>query len=146
MNTSLPAKLPKKLKHELASLYEELANAQRAFTATCHQCGACCNFSKYDHQLWVTNLELAYLAETEGVRPVSVPGVCPYMEENRCSARTGRTIGCRVFLCEQDAAEMEALHEEYFEKLRTLAKEHGIELEYREFLEFLREFDKGSQV
>ena len=131
--------LSDKLKIELAALYEELASAQQAFAATCHRCGACCNFGEYDHQLWVTNLELSYLVETEGVRPITVEGVCPYMESGQCTARTGRTIGCRVFLCEQHTAEMETFHEEYFEKLRQLAQKNGIDLEYREFLESLRE-------
>ena len=131
--------LPEKLKEELALLYRDLACAQSSLSATCHQCGACCNFREYDHELWVTNLELAYLIDTEGARTVAEAGVCPYMENNRCTARIGRTLGCRVFLCEQNAVEMEELHEVFFNRLRALAKKYNIELEYGEFIRSMKD-------
>ncbi|MBN2530780.1 MAG: hypothetical protein JXR76_30615 [Deltaproteobacteria bacterium] len=127
------------LKKELRQLYEELATEQNTVTVHCHQCGACCNFKAFDHQLWATSLELDYLADTDGLKPVSINGVCPYMENNQCTARIGRTLGCRVFLCRQDALEMELLHEKYINKLRLLAEKYDIELEYNEFLASLQE-------
>jgi Fe-S-cluster containining protein len=129
---------PSLLKEELLQLYQELAAEQRTLSAACHQCGACCNFAKYDHQLWVTDLELAVLIETEGFRPPAQAGLCPYMKDNQCTARTGRTLGCRIFLCTQDAAEMEALHEKYFNRLQALARKHSVTLTYDEFLDSLK--------
>lgn len=129
---------PSLLKKELAELYQELAEDQQSIAAVCHQCGECCNFVKYDHQLWVTDLELAYLIETEGYKPTTRSGLCPYMQGNQCTARTGRTLGCRIFLCTQNAVEMEALHEKYFNRLQALARKHSVELTYDEFLESLQ--------
>jgi Fe-S-cluster containining protein len=136
---------PSLLKEELAELYLELAAEQRSLTAACHQCGDCCNFVQYDHQLWVTDLELAYLIETEGYRPTTHPGRCPYMQGNQCTARSGRTLGCRIFLCTQNAVEMQVLHEKYFNRLQTLARKHDMELTYDEFLESLKKAGPETQ-
>ncbi|MBN2716880.1 MAG: hypothetical protein JXX14_13595 [Deltaproteobacteria bacterium] len=139
MTLTLPPKLPRALKEALASLYDDLATAQRSISVSCHQCGACCNFAEYDHELWVTNLELAYLIETEGSRAAAGTGVCPYLQNNQCIARIGRALGCRIFLCEQHAIQMETLHEAYFDRLRALAEEYDVDLEYGEFLKSLGE-------
>ncbi len=67
------------------------------------------------------------------------------MQGNQCTARTGRTLGCRIFLCTQNAVEMQALHEKYFNKLLALAGKHGVELTYDEFLESLKKAGPETQ-
>lgn len=137
ISSSLPNIGPS-LKKALAALYTSLAEEQRHLGVPCHMCGKCCNFKKYDHELWVTNIELAYLIEKEEIRKVSQSGGCPFLENNQCTARDGRTLGCRIFLCEMDPVQMESLHEKYFAQIQQLAKEYGVEVVYDEFISSLK--------
>src|SRR4030042_15802 len=48
----------------------------------CAACGACCDFASYDHRLFVTPLELIYLAQklhTPNLKPMK-SARCPYQE------------------------------------------------------------------
>jgi hypothetical protein len=90
-----------------------------------------------DHELWLTNLELAHLVDRFGSRPVDEPGVCPYLEDGRCAARSRRALSCRVFHCELARGFQERLHESYLERLSGLAARVGLELAYGELLSSL---------
>lgn len=126
------------LQNSIRVLYSKLTQEQSTLDVNCHKCGQCCNFAKYDHQLWASTLELAFLAAEEGLRTVVEPGVCPYMVNSQCSARNGRTLGCRIFLCDMESTQMEVLHEKYFHQLCKLGQQYEIEIEYSEFLESLQ--------
>ena len=133
----LPRPLPRLDDHvqtQLEQLYERLDDALRAVDASCGGCGACCNFGQYDHELWLTNLELAYLVEKEGERPVEEAGICPYLNGTKCTAREGRALGCRVFHCETVETILEQLSEKYMEEITQIAKDAKIDLTYGELL------------
>ena len=69
----------------------------------CRQCGDCCRFSRDDHRLFVTTLELAYLLAHLGdiqVVPTASPVDCVFLADGRCSIYAHRMLACRTFRCE----------------------------------------------
>ncbi|MBN2342687.1 MAG: hypothetical protein JXX29_16710 [Deltaproteobacteria bacterium] len=131
------------LKKALETIYLALAEEQAQLGIPCHRCGRCCNFSDYDHQLWATTIELAYLIETAGQKSIVHDGICPYLHQHQCTARDGRMLGCRIFLCEMNAVQMEQLHEKYIAQIQQLASEFDIEMEYDELISSLKRLTAG---
>ena len=131
----LPLPLPRlttTVRNEIKNLYETLDAQLRNLELTCRACGDCCDLNRFGHELWLSNLELAYLLDSAEPGSCSVDGVCPYRLEGKCTARIGRALGCRVFHCDLDAASMESITEAYLEKLRKIASAHGLNIEYGE--------------
>ena len=126
--------IPESVFDGLEEIYHQLENIR----IDCNMCGTCCDFADFDHQLWVTEIELLFLIRHHGLRRPTSPGICPYLEGDRCGARQGRTLGCRVFGCQSVQTEMEAVHESYFAKIQALAKSSKIAIHYREFLDALQ--------
>jgi Fe-S-cluster containining protein len=124
---------------ELKSIYVDLERDLNGLPGACEACGECCHFASFDHELRLTELELAYLIDCHGLRRPVREGICPYLEDARCVARLGRTLGCRVFNCRADKTKTEDLYDHYFLKIRELAKKHGLTLTYGELLEALGE-------
>ena len=127
----------------LKKIYEELEIALSGPGRECERCGDCCRFASFGHQLRVTEPELAYLIAEHGARRPVEPGVCPYLCNNRCEARQGRALGCRVFACQADNLATEVLYEAYFGKIRALASRHGFGLTIAELNERLTEIDSS---
>jgi hypothetical protein len=88
--------------------------------------------------LFASDLELAYLEATcgrppgQGVAPGSVlaPWRCPYQAGGEggtaCTARTGRTLGCRTYFCEETARRRgEAVYPEALEAVRAIVRDAG---------------------
>jgi Fe-S-cluster containining protein len=119
---------------ELRRLYDELEQDLAEVGASCAACGDCCHLAEFGHELWLTNLELMYLVDRSGARPLAEPGVCPYLESGRCAAHRARALSCRVFHCELSRGIQERLHEAYLEGLARLAAREGVELAYGELL------------
>ncbi|MCP4200218.1 MAG: hypothetical protein GY762_24000 [Proteobacteria bacterium] len=124
---------------ELKKIYVALDRDLSAVQGACEACGECCHFASYDHELRLTELELAYLIACHGLRRPVREGVCPYLEDTRCVARLGRSLGCRVFACRTDKTKIEDLYDRYFLQIRELAKKNGMTLTYGELLEVLGE-------
>ena len=122
----------------MSELYVELEKELEHLGPSCVACGACCRFAEYDHEMWLTNLELAYLLGKHGLRRETQKGVCPYLEDDQCTAREGRALGCRVFFCSLPSDFPADLSERYLERLKAIAKEEGVELLYGELLASLR--------
>lgn len=118
----------------LERLYRDLGRELERLGASCEACGECCRLAEYGHELWLTDLELAYLVHHVAPRAPVVPGVCPYLEDGRCAARDGRALSCRIFHCGLDRELQERLHEEYLERLRRLGAARGSEVGYGELL------------
>lgn len=133
----LPLPLPRvdaSLLEALAGLYRELEVDLTREGATCSACGDCCHLAARGHELWLTGHELSYLVHLSGRREPTTPGVCPYLEGDRCAARQGRSLGCRIYHCELDPAIQERLHQQYFERLRLLVAARGEEGTFGELL------------
>lgn len=130
----------------------ELAERMRAFYAdvdaeiashrpTCWNRGACCKFDTYDHNLFVTTIELAYFAggKSNDRRRPSGDGSCPYQISGQCTAREHRPLGCRVFFCDPAAQGWQSpLYEARLKQLQQLGEELGIDYRYTEWLSALR--------
>jgi Fe-S-cluster containining protein len=118
----------------LEAIYRDLDREIEGLGVECAACGECCHLDAYGHELWLTDLELAYLAHRCGLRAPTVPGVCPYLEQGRCAARAGRSLSCRIFHCELDSAEQERLHEAYLQQVRRLDRDRCPEIGFGELL------------
>ena len=114
----------------LTALYRQVDDELCALGAACAACGRCCRFEEFGHELWLTNVELEYLRSRHGLRGASPPGVCPYLDGTRCTARDGRALACRTFHCGLPAATVEELTNRSFEKIRAAARAAGAALEY----------------
>ena len=124
---------------ELKNIYHDLEKQLFRIQVECEICGECCHFHSYGHELRLTQLELAYLIACHGFRRPVREGICPYLEETRCTARDGRALGCRVYVCGEDKEGVEDLYERFFAKIRALAKRKKLPLVYEELLTALEE-------
>ena len=122
------------------NLYEALDAQLRILGVTCRACGDCCDLNRFGHELWLSNLELAYLLDSAKPGSCPVDGVCPYLLEGKCTARVGRALGCRVFHCDLDAASMENITEVYLEEMKKIAAAHGLDIEYGELTSSLSNY------
>jgi hypothetical protein len=108
---------------ELAAIYRQ-AEAELA-DRQCAACGACCRFRQYGHTLMCTSLEAAYLRHCCGAPPRPTDEeACGHLAERLCTARAGRPLACRTFLCLAPAGgETEArrqVHEAAHRRVATL--------------------------
>jgi Fe-S-cluster containining protein len=132
----------------LDALYSDLDRELPPGGADCRACGACCRLAEWGHELRATPLELALLVERHGARAPAVPGVCPYLDDGRCSARSGRLLGCRAFRCGLPATVVEDACARAFERLRALHAERGIPFEQGDLLaslEWMIERGRGAR-
>jgi hypothetical protein len=86
----------------VADLFAQVDAETKASQAACERCGECCRFATYDHRLFVTTMELAYLLARVGPvssPPQSQPADCIYLISEQCSIYPHRMLGCRIFLC-----------------------------------------------
>lgn len=123
----------------LIGIYRDLDRELKEMGAVCEACGRCCRLASFGHELWLTDVELAYLIETRGVRAPREPGVCPYLESGACTAREGRALGCRIFFCSIESEVYERLYERYLERIQALCGARGREVFYGELLAGLSE-------
>ena len=130
---------------ELEALYADLERELSALAPRCELSARCCRFKDFGHQLWTSDLELAYLRSRHGAPPAGGPeGVCPFLQAGRCGAREGRMLGCRIFFCDpayKDA--MGPLYERYHRRVKELHVRHGIPYRYGEFLARVQETGPG---
>jgi Fe-S-cluster containining protein len=98
----------------------------------CSACGKCCDFSKFDHQLFVTTPELMYLAAylgAENVRPMTTSR-CPYSIRGKCSVYEHRFSGCRIFSCKGDTDFQNRLSESAVKKFKAICEQFQIPYRY----------------
>jgi hypothetical protein len=132
--------LTQEQKTELALIYEELNAELVEFPFSCKACGKCCAFIQFGHQLWLTNIEFAYLFSDLSKDFIKKSYKdCPLMKNKRCTSRDLRSIGCRVFHCNADSETMNDLTEKYLEKIQLFAQKHKIELIYDNILSSLEQ-------
>ena len=136
---SPPGGLSETASRELAEIYARLDAAVAATGVRCFLRGHCCDFTKADHRLFASSVEIAYVREAHPA-PFS-PGspLCPFWRDGLCHERERRPLGCRTYFCDEvrggDAA---ALYERFHAEVRDLADRHGIEYRYEPFVDALR--------
>ena len=145
--SALPAESRTALLRELGALYAELDAVIAAANPLCRTSGDCCQFVKYGHRLYATKAEAVYFALRRGWPQAAFEkSACPYLHDNRCTARHARPLGCRVFFCDPAwRGKGEDLTEQFLKRIGALSERLGIERDYRPFLEHLDTF-RTSQV
>jgi Fe-S-cluster containining protein len=119
----------------LQDLYADLATAIAAHAPVCQVSGRCCRFVEYDHTLFVSSLEVAWLLATgpAPVRPLDSGQTCPWQDaQGRCTARDARPLGCRLYYCDPSfETAMQELAESFIRRLKRLHAEYGQPWDYR---------------
>ena len=126
----------------LAELERLLGDVDAAIAAegpTCRACGQCCHFEQFGHRLFVSSGELALLTRHVPPQPHR-PGRCPYQLAERCEARAGRGLGCRVFFCDAALGPWcEQVYETFHGQIRRLHDTAGLPYRYGELTAALAE-------
>ncbi len=131
---------------ELEALYSRLDAAVAERSPVCRISGRCCRFREHGHTLFLSSIEFEYLVTKAPppIRPIDDGATCPWQDlAGRCTARTARPLGCRVYFCDP-AYEGEApeLTERFLAELKRLAERHGRTWNYAPLHRHLR--DGGS--
>jgi hypothetical protein len=132
----------------LRALFAELDAEVAALGPVCVLSGRCCNFQEFDHTLFVSAPEAAFLlAEAPPpVRPLDSGATCPWQHSSGCcTARDARPLGCRVYFCDP-AYQPHApeLSERFIAKLKQLVNEIGLRWDYAPLHKHLRQaLDEG---
>jgi hypothetical protein len=126
----------------LQELYREVDAALDGLGGPCGACGTCCQFAEYGHVPMCTELEAALLSRLHGPPPQAMsPQACGYLQGSRCTAREGRPLPCRAFLCrrvaDRDARERRAeICEQAHGQVRRLCRQWPRGYQYRPLWEF----------
>jgi hypothetical protein len=137
----LSAHMTDELRLRIFEIYQSADRAVAAAGPRCDASGRCCRFKEYGHTLFISQLEAAVLLEScppyDG--PVSAD-FCPFQEDNLCTAREPRPLGCRVYFCDPGYQQTgNAITETHLRMLKDLANEVGIEWRYAPLHVFLNE-------
>src|SRR5215471_15396147 len=131
--------MSEQMRQEVLALYREVDQAVLAAGPVCIASGRCCHFKEYGHVLFLSNLEAEVLLA--GAPPYEQPvsaDFCPFQKEKLCTAREPRPLGCRVYFCDPAYQETgKRISEEYLQRLKSLADEHGIPWRYAPLHNFL---------
>ncbi len=135
----------RRLVAEVAALYDWLDEQLRqdpVRAGQCKACGACCDFTAYDHRLFVTPPELMFLAarlNATRLKPM-LSGQCPYQQDGRCTVHEHRFAGCRIFCCHGAADFQSDLSEAVLRRLKTLCEEFQVPYRYQDLATALGAF------
>ena len=126
---------------ELHKVYKDLDRDISILAPSCRACGECCDFDKYDHRLYTSDLEMDYVLKLAGPPKMLIDidnGRCPYLSGNKCTVREHRPLGCRTFYC-QDGwnATSSDLYEKYLRRIKDICAENGREWNYEPMLSLL---------
>jgi Fe-S-cluster containining protein len=123
---------------ELQALLIQAEKAVARRRPSCRACGRCCDFTAWDHRLYVSTGELALLTRQSSPWPTEALR-CSYQRQTACTARDRRPLGCRAFFCIQiGKAARERLYEEYHQEIIELHTHWQQKYYYVELTEGLR--------
>ncbi|MFT7464026.1 MAG: Fe-S-cluster containining protein [Pseudohongiellaceae bacterium] len=124
----------------LALLYADVGRLLEERKPLCEMSGRCCNFKAEDHQLWASDLEVAYaLHSAKSVVPEADDEDCPWWKSGLCTLREGRPLGCRLYFCDPSwEDEMGLAYEKYHQQLRAIHETYGVSYGYKLFVEAVR--------
>jgi hypothetical protein len=125
---------------ELEALYQELERELERHAPRCELSGRCCDFARFGHELFATDLEVAYLRRTGAEARNAAEELCPFWVERRCTARAGRPLGCRVFFCDERYQQvMHEVGERYHARVREIIERYDLSYRYGRFVRLARE-------
>lgn len=144
-----PTTDPTRFRDALRSLYDALEADVARIGPVCELSGRCCRFAEYGHTLFVSTAETALLLADAPppVRPLDAGASCPWQDvHRRCTARSARPLGCRVYFCDPSFATHAAeLSEAYITRLKHLADAHGLPWNYAPLHQHLRRAELAGQ-
>lgn len=128
---------------QVRNIYRYAGAVIAAHKPLCHQSSRCCQFAKMEHNLFVTTVEFAYfLHKTAMVRSKPIaPATCPFLRlgPGRCAARSGRSLGCRMFYCDPNSQWwQQGLYNRMHGRLQQLHEQFNVPYYYAEWLTALR--------
>src|SRR5437762_14328604 len=88
------------LRQKVLELYRDVDRDVQAAGPVCVASGRCCRFKEYGHVLFLSNLEADVLVSQ--APPYEAPvssDFCPFQQNNLCTAREPRPLGCRIYYC-----------------------------------------------
>lgn len=131
---------------ELEKLYQKAEEELNALGASCRACGECCHFKKSGHELFATTLEVCYLVGRTGMPAGAVTDdVCPYLEEERCSARDHRTLACRVFFCGKKLeSSFASIYEKYRKEIGKVCSAYSLPIKYARMTDIMGDMYNGQ--
>ncbi len=119
---------------ELGRIYKDLDEELAKLAPSCRACGDCCHFEEYGHKLYVSDMEADYMLNNNNAELPNTPinnGVCPYLADNKCTIREYRSLGCRIFYCQEDwEATSSDLYERYLRRIKDLCTANGLKWNY----------------
>ncbi|MDX1565025.1 MAG: hypothetical protein R3236_06440 [Phycisphaeraceae bacterium] len=126
----------------LEEIYSSLAESAESIGPVCELSGRCCRFESFDHRLYATGLEIAWMfaqLDEPGLGRLTgadLPGMdgCPFQVAGRCSVHPIRPLGCRVFYCDPKATQWQQdASEKYLKQIGVLHETHGLPYRYMEW-------------
>ena len=139
----------------LRDFFMRVDAAVAAGEARCEASGRCCKFNTWDHLLYASGLECAWLlletdkaavavdaalvqAEHAVSLPVAsprhLPDGCRWQVEGLCTAHRVRPLGCRVFFCQPGTEDWQhALCEKFLSELKMYCQAQGLPWHYSEW-------------
>lgn len=165
--TVAPGEVAPAVLDEVRRLYAALDDEVRSLGVGCWVHGNCCDFTRVDHRLYASSVELAYVrakhppppkhaahdtAQDTGpdaagnsagkaaeAAPSTNEALCPFWTNGRCGEREGRPLGCRTYFCDpRFRLPLQDLYERYLQKLRAIATQHSIPWSYEPFVAAMR--------
>lgn len=136
------------LSSELGDLYQRLEKELMLLDPGCNACGACCDFSVFDHVLYASDIEIDFIARHVEAPDFNVSdNICPFLEDNKCIIRDFRTLGCRIFYCNPHYKEVLCeLYEKYYQMIKELSRKYNTQWKYLPFLQQIAEFKSKKRV
>jgi hypothetical protein len=134
------------LRDRVLAIFAEADAAVAAAGPKCEGSGRCCRFKEYGHTLFISQLEADVLLAAAPPYPKPVSDeFCPFQQENLCTAREPRPLGCRVYFCDPNYQETgNQITETYLRRLKQLADELGADWRYAPLHIFLNEGESAS--
>ncbi|MDD5011251.1 MAG: hypothetical protein PHQ00_03930 [Phycisphaerae bacterium] len=133
-----------KICSEVKKIYDWLDENIKKFDPDCSACGKCCDFDAFGHKLFVTTPELLYFYENLKPLRKTANGLCPYLEDGKCTARDFRFAGCRIFFCKADSEKINELSEQAIKKFKALCDEYNFPYRYMDLASALNN-SQGSK-
>ncbi|MBT3279722.1 MAG: hypothetical protein HN909_07330 [Phycisphaerales bacterium] len=131
----------------LSALREILAQAERDVVAmglSCEGCGHCCDFAAAGHRLYASTAEIALVLSAGN--PADANELrCGYQQDGLCLARDVRPLGCRMYFCNEDHRDFQALYETTHQAIRELHRSENIPYFYVELTGILRQYRKDAK-
>lgn len=115
---------------EVKKIYDWLDGQLAEMADKCTACGNCCDFERFGHKLFITSPELLYFkTNIKDLKPMPA-GICPYMQDNKCTARDFRFAGCRIFFCKADEEFQSKLSERVLKDFKQICDKYQLPYRY----------------